>query len=47
MSMGELSDSRKKPRHRFFATDAVEHFVRMGEKFLGTKIHRAERANYV
>jgi len=47
MSMGELSDSRKKPRHSFFATDAVEHFVRMGEKFLGTKIHRAERANYV
>ncbi|MCX5693433.1 MAG: glutamate racemase [Candidatus Omnitrophica bacterium] len=47
MSMGELSDSKKKPHHRFFATDAVEHFVRVGERFLGTKIHRAERANYV
>lgn len=47
MSMGGLSEARKKPRHRFFATDAVEHFVRVGEKFLGTKIHGAERADYV
>lgn len=47
MSMGELSRGRKKPRHRFFATDAVEHFVRVGERFLGAKIHKAERANYV
>jgi glutamate racemase len=47
MSMGELSNGNKKPRHRFFATDAVEHFVRIGEKFLGTKIYKAERARYV
>jgi glutamate racemase len=47
MSMGELSDGNKKPRNKFFATDAVEHFVRIGEKFLGTKIQRAERASYV
>jgi glutamate racemase len=47
MSMGELSGGDKKPRHKFFATDAVEHFVRIGEKFLGTKIQRAERASYV
>ena len=47
MSMGALSDRDKKPSHKFFATDAVEHFVRVGEKFLGTKIHKAERANYV
>jgi glutamate racemase len=47
MSMGELSKGNKKPRHKFFATDAVEHFVRIGEKFLGTKINKAERANYV
>ncbi len=47
MSMGQLSTSKKKPRHRFFATDAVEHFVRVGEKFLGAKIQRAERASYV
>jgi len=47
MSMGELSDNKRKPRHKFFVTDAVEHFVRVGEKFLGTKIQRAERANYV
>ena len=47
MSFGALRESNRRPRHRFFATDAVEHFVRVGEKFLGSKIHRAERANYV
>ena len=47
MSMGELADNSIKPKHKFFATDAVEHFVRIGEKFLGTKIQGAERANYV
>jgi len=46
MALGKLS-GQKKPRHKFFATDAVEHFVRVGEKFLGTKINKAERANYV
>jgi len=46
MALGRLS-GRKKPRHKYFATDAVEHFVRVGEKFLGTKINKAERANYV
>jgi len=46
MALGKLSE-QKKPRHRFFATDAVEHFVRVGEKFLGTRINKAERANYV
>jgi len=46
MALGKLSE-QKKTRHRFFATDAVEHFVRVGEKFLGTKINKAERANYV
>ena len=47
MSMGGLADRSGKPKHKFFATDAVEHFVRVGERFLGTKIHSAERANYV
>jgi glutamate racemase len=47
MSMGELTAGGKKPRHKFFATDAVENFVRIGERFLGTKIQRAERASYV
>ena len=42
-----LSASSKKPRHIFFATDAVEQFVRTGEKFLGRKINKARRANYV
>jgi len=46
MALGKLS-GQKKPRHKYFATDAVEHFVRVGEKFLGTKINKAERANYV
>lgn len=46
MALGKLS-GQKKPAHKFFATDAVEHFVRVGEKFLGTKIYRAERADYV
>jgi glutamate racemase len=47
MSFGALREDARRPHHRFFATDAVEHFVRVGEKFLGTKINRAERANYV
>lgn len=47
MALGMLSESLKNPNHRFFATDAVEHFVRIGEKFLGSKIHKAERAAYV
>lgn len=40
---GILSGIRKKPEHNFFATDAVEQFVRVGEKFLGTKIHKVSR----
>lgn len=47
MSFGALASSSRRPIHRFFATDAVEHFVRVGERFLGTKIHKAERADYV
>ncbi len=47
MSFGALREGARKPRHRFFATDAVEHFVRVGEKFLGAKINKAKRANYV
>lgn len=46
-ALGILADEDRKLRHRFYATDAVEHFVRIGEKFLGTKIQRAERATYV
>lgn len=45
MSLGALSSLSKKPGHRFFATDAVEHFVRVGERFLGTKIRKAERVS--
>ncbi|PIP68619.1 MAG: glutamate racemase [Candidatus Omnitrophica bacterium CG_4_9_14_0_2_um_filter_42_8] len=46
MALGKLS-GQKKPKHKFFATDAVEHFVRVGEKFLGTKIKGARKADYV
>lgn len=45
-ALGGLAE-QKRPSHKFFATDAVEHFVRVGEKFLGTKISRARRADYV
>jgi len=44
---GMLSDASKKPEHIFFATDEVEHFVRLGERFLGRKIKKAKRADYV
>ncbi|MBU4343339.1 MAG: glutamate racemase [Candidatus Omnitrophica bacterium] len=37
----------KRPAHRFFATDAVEQFVKVGERFLGKKIKKAMRANHV
>lgn len=40
-------ETKKRPSHRFFATDAVEHFVNIGERFLGTKIINAKRADYV
>ncbi len=46
MALGGLSEKRK-PKHKFFATDAVEHFVRIGEKFLGSKITNAKRVTYV
>jgi len=47
MALAALSNAGKKPSHKFFATDAVEHFVRIGEKFLGSKIYKAQRANHV
>jgi len=45
MSMGKLADNNRRPRHKFFATDTVENFVRVGERFLGENIKRAERVN--
>lgn len=44
---GILSNTSRKPKHIFFATDAVEHFVKLGERFLGRKIKKAKRADYV
>ncbi|MFC1666789.1 glutamate racemase [Candidatus Omnitrophota bacterium] len=42
-----LSCASKKPDHRFFTTDAVEQFVKVGERFLGRRINRARKADYV
>jgi glutamate racemase len=42
-ALAALSNTDKKPSHKFFATDAVEHFVRIGEKFLGSRIYKARR----
>ncbi len=42
-----LSTAEKKPAHRFFATDAVEQFAKVGERFLGKKIGKVRRADYV
>jgi glutamate racemase len=42
-----LRSASGKPAHKFFATDAVEQFVKVGEKFLGTKITGARRAGNV
>ena len=44
---GILSNTSRKPDHSFFATDEVKHFVKLGEKFLGRKIKKAKRADYV
>lgn len=38
-----LSNTSRRPEHSFFATDAVEQFVRVGEKFLGTRINKVRR----
>ncbi len=44
---GILASTSKKPKHSFFATDEVEQFVKLGEKFLDRKIKRVKRADYV
>ena len=43
----KLANGSSKLIHRFFATDAVEQFVKVGERFLGSKIKKARRADYV
>ena len=40
---GKLSSASKKPTHSFFATDAVEQFVKVGGKFLGKKIEKVRK----
>jgi glutamate racemase len=35
---GEAEERRTLPRIKFFATDSVEKFRRLGERFLGRKI---------
>jgi len=39
-----LSARSRRPLHLFFATDAVEQFVKIGGKFLGRDIHNVKRA---
>lgn len=41
-----LTGASGKPIHSFFATDAIEQFVKVGEKFLGRKIDKARKAKY-
>lgn len=42
-----LSSRSKKPEHSFFVTDAVEQFVKVGERFLGRSIKKVRRVGYV
>ncbi|MFH1854416.1 MAG: glutamate racemase [Candidatus Omnitrophota bacterium] len=42
-----LAATSKIPIHSFFATDAIEQFVKIGGKFLGRKINNVRRADYV
>jgi glutamate racemase len=44
---GARADESNSPEHSFFATDEVEQFVKVGEKFLGMKINKVRRADYV
>ena len=41
-----LSSSRAKPKHRFFVTDEPDHFMGLGEKFLGQALRSVERTNH-
>ncbi|MFC1508184.1 glutamate racemase [Candidatus Omnitrophota bacterium] len=43
----KLSGSTKKPVHSFFATDDLKQFVKVGKSFLGKRIEKARKANYV
>ncbi|MFH1782223.1 MAG: glutamate racemase [Candidatus Omnitrophota bacterium] len=39
------STSHKEPSYKFFVTDEVKHFVRIGERFLGRKIGNVRRVD--
>ena len=41
-----LSNSRQRPRHRFFVTDEPDHFHELGRQFLGQAIPSVERVNH-
>ena len=45
MGADTLSDSRRKPRYRFFVTDEPTQFNRIGHQFLGQAIGTVERVN--
>lgn len=40
---GLSSSNTRQPSHRFFATDAVEQFAKVGERFLGAKINKVKK----
>lgn len=40
---GKLKIVDRKPAYKFFATDAVEQFIKVGERFLGTRISKAKK----
>jgi glutamate racemase len=41
--MGLAADPAGKPAHRFVASDAPDHFLRQGQRFLGETIERVEK----
>jgi len=41
-----LSTRHAHPQHRFFVTDEPDHFVEIGERFLGQSIRSVERVNH-
>lgn len=41
--LGLAADPASKPTHRFVASDAPEHFLRQGQRFLGETIERVEK----
>jgi glutamate racemase len=41
--MGLAADPAGRPTHRFVASDAPDHFLRQGQRFLGAAIDEVEK----